>query len=221
MFVAQDAVPQPSQQHEAERDDLSDMACNKEDSINDSLNMRVEESHDMRKSVKVTQNMGASKVSFDPRMMESGNLQKTPNKSLITKKDLPNIAQEIIKEKLGDVNTELLKMQLASQIINSEINDVYACHNPKLLEILVEYVIFHWDDIMECLVDDLLEEEVIELNNIDEQKKSADGSKKVKKQPKLSASSTGFQDFKSVDMRDILSVFEDYNRAEKSIKNRM
>jgi hypothetical protein len=34
---------------------------------------------------------------------------------------------------------------------------------------------------MECLVDDLLEEEVIELNNIDEQKKSADGSKKVKK----------------------------------------
>lgn len=37
----------------------------------------------------------------------------------------------------------------------------------KLLEAVMEHILFYWDDIMACLVDELIEEEVLELNRID------------------------------------------------------
>jgi len=38
----------------------------------------------------------------------------------------------------------------------------------KLLEAVLEHILFHWDDIMACLVDELIEEEVLELNRIEQ-----------------------------------------------------
>jgi hypothetical protein len=31
----------------------------------------------------------------------------------------------------------------------------------------MEHILLHWDDIMACLVDELIEEEVIELNRLE------------------------------------------------------
>jgi hypothetical protein len=35
----------------------------------------------------------------------------------------------------------------------------------------LEHILFHWEDIMEVLIDDLLEEEALELNKIEDMKK--------------------------------------------------
>ena len=50
------------------------------------------------------------------------------------------------------------------------INDGFYCENSKVLEVVLEHIIFHWDDIMEVLIDDLLEEEALELNCIEQQR---------------------------------------------------
>ena len=43
----------------------------------------------------------------------------------------------------------------------------FTCNDAKLLEIVMEHILLHWDDIMVCLIDELIEEEVIELNKVD------------------------------------------------------
>ena len=94
------------------------------------------------------------------------------------------------------------------------------CENPKLLEVLIEHIIIQWDDICEKLFDELVHEEVQELNHIEYLKHPHQfvipPSKPVDK-----SLINNFQEFKSVDIRDIMSVFEDYNKVEKSIKNRL
>lgn len=95
-----------------------------------------------------------------------------------------------------------------------------------MLEVVLEHILFHWDDIMEVLIDDLLEEEALELNNIEEQKNEA----KIKENPKMKQRETKladkslygkYHDYRTVDMRDIMSIFEDYRNIENSIKNRL
>jgi len=34
----------------------------------------------------------------------------------------------------------------------------------------MEHILFHWEDVMACLVDELIEEEVLELNKIEQTK---------------------------------------------------
>ena len=41
----------------------------------------------------------------------------------------------------------------------------------KLLEAIMEHILVHWDDIMACLVDEIIEEEVIELNRLEHKKR--------------------------------------------------
>lgn len=38
----------------------------------------------------------------------------------------------------------------------------FVCEDSKLLEAIMEHILFHWDDIMACLIDELIEEEVTE-----------------------------------------------------------
>jgi hypothetical protein len=54
--------------------------------------------------------------------------------------------------------------------VQKEIDEAYACENPKLLEVVLEMILFHWDDIMDLFIDDLVEEEALELNRIEEVK---------------------------------------------------
>ena len=46
------------------------------------------------------------------------------------------------------------------------------CENPKILELVLEHILFHWDDIMDVLIDDLLEEEVLEMNKLEKTKRT-------------------------------------------------
>jgi hypothetical protein len=43
----------------------------------------------------------------------------------------------------------------------------YTCNNVKLMEVVMEHLLFHWDDIVDLLVDELIEGEVNERNKIE------------------------------------------------------
>lgn len=87
--------------------------------------------------------------------------------------------------------------------------------DPKLLEALLEHILVHWDDIMACLIDELIGEEVLELNRIE-------GFSKPTSQHLADKTMTGkFHDFKSVDLREITSLFDEYKRAEERIIHHM
>lgn len=76
----------------------------------------------------------------------------------------------------------------------------------------MEHMLVHWDDIMACLLDELIQEEVIELNRLDSLKE-----KQVT--PMLADKSMlgKFHDYKSVDLRDITAIFDEYHKAEQKI----
>ena len=74
---------------------------------------------------------------------------------------------------------------------------------------------------MDVLIDDILEEEVLELNNIEALKTERENNESGKKQrdTKLADKSLygKYHDYRSVDIRDIFSIFEDYKQFETSI----
>jgi hypothetical protein len=45
----------------------------------------------------------------------------------------------------------------------------------KLLEVVMEHLLFHWDDIVDILMDELIEDEVKERNKIEQQMMMEDG----------------------------------------------
>lgn len=81
----------------------------------------------------------------------------------------------------------------------------------------------HWQDIVELLISDILDEEVLELNEIEDRKTEAERRKERLRSTNLADQSMSgkFHDFQSVDLRNILGVFEDYKAAEQSIKTRL
>ena len=50
----------------------------------------------------------------------------------------------------------------------------FAVEDTKILEALLEHILFHWDDIVEGLIDDIIEEEVHELNKIEKVRSGED-----------------------------------------------
>lgn len=71
----------------------------------------------------------------------------------------------------------------------------------------MEHILLHWDDIVACLLDELIEEEVLELNRVEDMK-----IKKNKRTHLADRSMVGkFHDYKSVDLREITKIFDDYD----------
>ena len=75
-----------------------------------------------------------------------------------------------MQEKLYDIRDDIKDLMAKNQAVTSQIDEAYSCENTKVLEVILEHILFHWDDIMEVLMDDILEEEVFELNKIESQK---------------------------------------------------
>ena len=55
--------------------------------------------------------------------------------------------------------------------MQSGVDSGSAVEDSKLLEACNEHILFYWDDIMACLTEELVEEEVLELNRIDKIRK--------------------------------------------------
>lgn len=78
-------------------------------------------------------------------------------------------------------------------------------------------IAIHWEEIVELLLDEMLEDEAILLTEKENVHKT------TKKHTNLAdkGMSGKFHDFKTVDTRDILKIFDEYKEAEKSILNRL
>lgn len=75
-----------------------------------------------------------------------------------------------MQEKLFNIRDEIKELMDKNQAVTSQIDQAYSCENTKVLEVILEHILFHWDDIMEVLLEDILEEEVFEMNKIESQK---------------------------------------------------
>ena len=106
--------------------------------------------------------------------------------------------------------------------VNQQLAEDLTCEDPKILEVLMEHIVLHWDDIVELLFDELIHEEVQELNKIEFKKEDNNVIVKQRNSPGKTTladrSMYGkFHDYKHVDLRDIMSVFDDYLNIEQSI----
>jgi hypothetical protein len=68
---------------------------------------------------------------------------------------------------MDDVKSGLHDFYEKNLSIENELAQAYTCNNVKLLEVVMEHLLFHWDDIVDLLVDELIEDEVKERNNIE------------------------------------------------------
>ena len=80
----------------------------------------------------------------------------------------------------------------------------------------MEQILIHWDDIVELLLDELLKEEVVEMNKIEAGNLSR--PPKIINKPALGdKAKLDFKSYRSVDLRDIMKVFEDYLHEESQV----
>jgi hypothetical protein len=86
---------------------------------------------------------------------------------ILTRKDVNSIAREILYENLSATAQDLKAFSLKNGEAEQALTDAYSCDNVKLLEVIMEHLLFHWDDITQVLVDELLEEEALERNRIE------------------------------------------------------
>ena len=49
---------------------------------------------------------------------------------------------------------------MKNQEVNHQLAEDLTCEDPKILEVLMEHIVLHWDDIVELLFDELIHEEV-------------------------------------------------------------
>ena len=110
---------------------------------------------------------------------------------------------------------------MKNQEVNHQLAEDLTCEDPKILEVLMEHIVLHWDDIVELLFDELIHEEVQELNKIEFKKEDENIIPKQSSASKTSLADRSmygkYHDYKSVDLRDIMSVFDDYLKIETSI----
>ena len=88
------------------------------------------------------------------------------------------------------------------------MSDGFTCEDSKLLEIIMEHILIHWDDIMAVLIDEIIQEEVIELNRLEDRVVRGNTADMHLADKSMLGK---FHDYKSVDLREITTIFEEYN----------
>ena len=81
--------------------------------------------------------------------------------------EVAKLSQKKVNEGVDDVHAQLDELRQRTLEVQAGISEGFAVEDSKLLEAVLEHILFYWDDIMACLVDELIEEEVLELNRID------------------------------------------------------
>ena len=87
---------------------------------------------------------------------------------------ISDLSNRAVNEGVDDLKQQMDQMRAQAQAAQKTVDDGFAVEDSKLLEVLMEHILFHWEDIMACLVDELIEEEVLELNNIEKRRSGLD-----------------------------------------------
>ena len=167
-------------------------------------------------------------------LYDSNNQILNEDPRVLKKKDVPDQAQQVVSDKMDDLYQALALMQLRNNQIDQDITNSLSVENPKMLETIMEHIILQWDDIVELLFEELIHEEVQELNKIEYQKEDHDQLRRdaqayIKNQThhtnnyiqEKEARKPKYQDYRKVDLKDVMSLFDDYKQIESSIKNRL
>jgi len=78
------------------------------------------------------------------------------------------MGQAHVEEGVDDIKAQLDQIRQRTLEVQGGVTEGFAVEDSKLLEAILEHILFHWDDIMACLVDELIEEEVLEMNRIEQ-----------------------------------------------------
>lgn len=131
---------------------------------------------------------------------------------MVTRKNLPKAADDFRHDEVNTLLETLEQFKAKTQKVQEDVRAEYAIEDPKVLEVIIEHILLNWDEICACLVDELIEEEVVELNRIE------DARLHRNTQPQNSRKHGKFEDYKSVDLRDITRIFDDYDKAERQAR---
>ena len=137
-------------------------ATSENDTSRSSLNDRVDFSLDQSAITKQS-NGHAKKVSFSSKSKKGATM---PPQTL-SKNQIKQTAQEAVQEEMSGILGQLETLRIRTEDAEKGVGSGFVCEDSKLLEAILEHILFHWDDIMACLIDELIEEEVTEQNKIE------------------------------------------------------
>jgi len=122
-----------------------------------------------RQKMKTNSNKSLSESDFNLSKTNNGaksgtivdfNLTKTAKKlpagKTLKKEDVEIVATIVNKEKIDDVYSALAQIRLRNEDIAKTISDSYSCEDAKLLEVILEHILIHWDDITAVLIDEII-----------------------------------------------------------------
>lgn len=81
---------------------------------------------------------------------------KLPTGKTLRKPDVEKIATMVNQERVDDVYSALAQVKIRAENIQSNITDQYSCEDSKLLEVIIEHILLHWDDITAVLIDEII-----------------------------------------------------------------
>ena len=82
--------------------------------------------------------------------------KKLPTGKTLKKQDVEVVATMVNREKIDDVYSALAQVRLRNEDIAKTISDSYSCEDAKLLEVILEHILIHWDDITAILIDEII-----------------------------------------------------------------
>ena len=62
----------------------------------------------------------------------------------------------VSREQVDDVYSALAEIRLRNEDIAKTISESYSCEDAKLLEVILEHILLHWDDITAVLIDEII-----------------------------------------------------------------
>ena len=114
---------------------------------------------------------GQKSVSFAKQRTSSMKRKEKDGGKVINKQNLGKAANDFMQDEVHGMMAKLEHLKVRTQEVDDKVSHGFAVEDSKLLEAIMEHMLLHWDDIMVCLIDELIEEEVVELNRIEDVKR--------------------------------------------------
>lgn len=70
----------------------------------------------------------------------------------------------VTSNQVEDIQAVLASVAVRAKEVQENASLGFTCEDSRLLEVALEHILFHWDDIVAVLLDELICEEVLELN---------------------------------------------------------
>jgi hypothetical protein len=83
-------------------------------------------------------------------------LNKIPSGKTFKRSDIKPMADQLHLREVDNIFGALAKVKLQADTVHEQVSGGFTCEDPKLLEVIIEHILLHWDDIMAVLIDELV-----------------------------------------------------------------